>query len=82
MTPWNTPFDVDVAIASLLVPPVGAITVSDGMLTRAQADQELTEVKSHIDDIVNGSFRGPGEMREHRFGAGPARGSRLWWAPA
>ena len=56
--------------------------VSDGMLTRAQADEELSELKSHIDDIVNGSFRGPGEMREHRFGEGPARGNRLWWAPA
>src|SRR2546430_1532140 len=49
-----------------------------GRITKAQADQ----LKARIDDIVNGSFRGPGEMREHRFGGGPARGSRLWWAPA
>ena len=45
--------------------------VKDGMLTQAQATQELNELKSRIDEIVNGSFRGPGEHREFRWRGGP-----------
>ena len=45
--------------------------VKDGMLTQAQATQELNELKSRIDEIVNGTFRGPGEHREFRWRGGP-----------
>jgi hypothetical protein len=45
--------------------------VKDGMLTEAQATTELNELKSRIDAIVDGSFRGPGERREFRFRGGP-----------
>jgi hypothetical protein len=49
--------------------------VKDGRLTQAQADQELTELKSRIDAIVNGSFRGPGRHEEFRFRGGPPSNS-------
>ena len=48
--------------------------VKDGMLTQAQADEELNELKSRLDQIVNGAF--PGGLREHRefrWRAGPPR---------
>jgi hypothetical protein len=45
--------------------------VKDGMLTEAQATQELNELKSRIDAIVNGTFPGPGEHREFRWRGGP-----------
>jgi hypothetical protein len=45
--------------------------VKDGMLTEAQAKEELTELKSRIDALVNGTFRGPGEHHEFRFRGGP-----------
>ena len=53
--------------------------VSDGMLTRAQADRLYDRLKSHIDDLVNGGFRGPGELREFKFRGGPSDGT---WRPA
>jgi hypothetical protein len=56
--------------------------VSAGMLTRAQADQELSELKSRLDGIINGSFRGPGEQGAYRFRGGPARSDGFWGAPA
>jgi hypothetical protein len=50
--------------------------VKDGMLTEAQATQELNELKSRIDAIVNGTFRGPGDGREfHWRGAPPSAGA-------
>ena len=56
--------------------------VSDGMLTRAQADEELSELKSRIDDIVNDTFRGPPGLRGFRFHDGPPRGAAFWGASA
>ena len=47
--------------------------VKDGMLTEAQAKEELNELRSRIDDIVNGTFRGPGEGREFHWRGGPPR---------
>lgn len=46
--------------------------VKDGMLTEAQATVELNELKSRIDEIVNGTFRGPGEHREFRWRSAPS----------
>lgn len=48
--------------------------VKDGRLTKAQADEEMTELKARIDGIVNGTFRGPGRHEEFRFRGGPASG--------
>ena len=48
--------------------------VKDGRLTKAQADQELTELKTRIDGIVNGTFRGPGRHEGFRFRGGPGPG--------
>jgi hypothetical protein len=45
--------------------------VKDGMLTEAQAARELSELKSRIDQIVNGNFRMPGERREFHWRGGP-----------
>lgn len=55
-----------------------------GMLTEAQATQELNELKSRIDEIVNGTFRGPGEHREFRWRSGPSgpSGDTSFLAPA
>jgi hypothetical protein len=47
--------------------------VKDGMLTEAQAKEELSELRSRLDEIVNGTFRGPGELREFHWRAGPPR---------
>ncbi|MEP6909391.1 MAG: hypothetical protein ABI896_03035 [Actinomycetota bacterium] len=47
--------------------------VKDGRLTKAQADQEMTELKSGIDAIVNGTFRGPGRHEEFHFQGGQGR---------
>ena len=45
--------------------------VKDGMLTEAQAKEKLTMLKSRIDEVVAGSFHGPGERREFRWRGGP-----------
>jgi hypothetical protein len=45
--------------------------VKDGMLTQAQATRLLNELESRIDQIVNGTFRGPGERREFHWRGGP-----------
>jgi len=45
--------------------------VKDGMLTEAQAKEMLSELNARVDDIVNGTFRGPGERREFRWRGGP-----------
>jgi hypothetical protein len=46
--------------------------VKDGTLTEAQAKEELSELKSRIDGIVNGTLRGPGRHEQFRFRGGPA----------
>jgi hypothetical protein len=56
--------------------------VKDGMLTEAQATEELNELKSRIDEIVNGTFPGPGEHREFRWRAGPPRDAGFSLPPA
>ena len=57
--------------------------VKSGFLTEAQAKQMLSELQSHLDDIVNGKFPGPRGDREFRWRQGPpARGGALWRAPA
>jgi len=54
--------------------------VSDGMLTRARADEMYDRLKSHIDDIVNGAFPRFRHMRGDRpFGPPGADGM---WRPA
>jgi len=45
--------------------------VKDGMLTEAQAKEELGEMSSRIDALVNGTFRGPGERQEFHWRGGP-----------
>jgi hypothetical protein len=55
--------------------------VKEGMLTEAQAKEELNELESRIDAIVNGTFRGPGERREFRWRSGPP-GAGQWGPPA
>ena len=45
--------------------------VKDGMLTEAQAAEELSELKSRIDQIVNGKFQWPSERREFHWRNGP-----------
>jgi len=57
--------------------------VKDGMLTEAQATRMLNELKSRIDQIVNGTFRGPGERREfHRRGGPPGDAGLDFLPPA
>ena len=56
--------------------------VKDGYLTEAQAKEMLSDLQSHLDDIVNGKFPGPGRDREFRWRPGPTRGGALWRAPA
>jgi hypothetical protein len=51
--------------------------VKDDELTQAQADEMLSRLKSHIDDLVNGTlrWRERGDDRRFEFRGGPA------WAP-
>jgi len=54
--------------------------VKDGFLTEAQAKQELSELQSRLDDIVNGTFKGGGERREFHWRSGsPEQGA--WRLP-
>jgi hypothetical protein len=55
--------------------------VGDGMLTRAQADRLYDRLKSRIDDIVNGNFRGPGERHGFGWRSGPPEAGP-WGPPA
>jgi hypothetical protein len=55
--------------------------VKDGTLTDAQATQELNELKSRIDAIVNGTGPGPGDRHEFRFRSGPPNAG-AWGPPA
>ncbi len=51
----------------------------DGMITEAHSDkQELSELKSRIDAIVNGTFRGTGRREEFRFRGGPDRDAGMF----
>jgi len=45
--------------------------VKDGVLTEAQAKEELSEIESRINDLVNGNFRGLRERHEFRWRNGP-----------
>jgi hypothetical protein len=57
--------------------------VKDGMLTKAQAAEALSEFKSRIHQIVNGTFRGPGERGEfHRRGGPPGDAGMGFLPPA
>ncbi len=49
--------------------------VKDGHLTKAQADKELAELKTRIDGMINGTFRGPFR------GAGPREGFHFRGGP-
>ena len=55
--------------------------VKDGMLTKAQATRMLNELKSRIDQIVNGTFRGPGERGEFHRRGGPPGDAGLGFLP-
>ncbi len=55
--------------------------VKDGMLTEAQATRMLNELKSRIDQIVKGTFRGPGERREFHRRGGPPGDAGLGFLP-
>jgi hypothetical protein len=52
--------------------------VKDGYLTKAQAKEELSELESRLDDIVNGTFPGPGGRREFHW-RGPSSDDRGPW---
>jgi len=56
--------------------------VKDGRLTEAQAKEELSELKSRIDGIINGTLRGPGRHEEFRFRGGPPPGDAGFLMPA
>jgi hypothetical protein len=53
--------------------------VKDGVMTEAQAKDELRELESRLDAIVNGTFPGPMERRFH-WRQGPGEGA--WRMPA
>jgi hypothetical protein len=55
--------------------------VSDGKMTQAQADAMYNRLKSHIDNIVNGTFPRFRHMRG-RPPMGPAPDDGFWMAPA
>jgi hypothetical protein len=56
--------------------------VKDGMLTEAQATKMLNELKSRIDQIINGTFPGPGKRREFHWRGGPRPDDSGFLAPA
>jgi hypothetical protein len=51
--------------------------VEDGFLTEAQAKEELSELESRLDAIVNGTFPGPRQRRGFHWRQGPGEGWRL-----
>ena len=55
--------------------------VKRGFLTEAQAKDALNELQSRIDDIVNGTFPGPGMRRGFHWRPGPPDNSG-WRMPA
>jgi len=56
--------------------------VKSGFLTDAQAKQALSALQSRIDDIVNGTFPGPGMRGRFHFRQGPPDNDGGWRAPA
>jgi hypothetical protein len=54
--------------------------VKDGVMTEAQAKEELGELQSRLDAIVTGAFPGPMERRGFHWRQGP--GEDTWRAPA
>ena len=58
--------------------------VKSGFLTEAQAKEALSELQSRIDDIVNGTFPGPGMRGRFHWRQGPPtdNGNGGWRMPA
>jgi len=56
--------------------------VKNGFLTEAQAKNALSELQSRIDDIVNGTFPGPGSRRHFHWRQGPPDNDGSWMTPA
>ena len=57
--------------------------VKSGFLTKAQAKEALSALQSRIDDIVNGTFPGPGMRGRFHFRQGPPdNDSGGWRMPA
>jgi hypothetical protein len=59
--------------------------VKSGFLTEAQAKDALNALESHVDDIVNGTFPGPGLHRGFKFhwqGPRPDNDGGGWRMPA
>jgi hypothetical protein len=56
--------------------------VKNGFLTEAQAKQALSALQSRIDDIVNGTFPGPGPRGGFHWRQGPPDHSRSTMMPA
>ena len=55
--------------------------VKSGFLTEAQAKEALSELQSRIDDIVNGTFPGPGPRGRFHWRQGPPDNG-AWIMPA
>jgi hypothetical protein len=56
--------------------------VKNGFLTEAQAKNALSELQSRIDDIVNGTFPGPGFRGHFHWRQGPPDKDGSWTTPA
>jgi hypothetical protein len=56
--------------------------VKDGYLTEAQAKEKLDAFESKLDDIVNGTYPGPGERREFHWRGAPPDDRGTWRMPA
>jgi len=56
--------------------------VKNGFLTEAQAKNALSELQSRIDDIVNGTFPGPGFRGHFHWRQGPPDKDGSWTPPA
>jgi hypothetical protein len=56
--------------------------VKSGFLTEAQAKDALSELQSRIDDIVNGTFPGPGARPRFHWRQGPPDNNGDWTTPA
>jgi hypothetical protein len=56
--------------------------VKNGFLTESQAKDALSELQSRIDDIVNGTFPGPGSRLRFHWRQGPPDNDGTWTMPA
>ena len=56
--------------------------VKSGFLTQSQAKDALSELQSRIDDIVNGTFPGPGSRPRFHWRQGPPDNDGTWTMPA